>query len=103
MDAILHDIRDAHRADKTTADEPSQVQEIQKTIEEAMNYEGSDAEKKTYAFLAQLGIDAKKLTPDELVTQINILKKSELLKSPISQRGKALPYQTHGKGKRKHK
>ena len=103
MDAILHDIRDAHRADKTTADEPSQVQEIMKTIEDAMNYEGSDAERKTYAFLAQLGIDAKKLTPDELVTQINILKKSNLLKSPVSQRGKALPYQTHGKGKRKHK
>ena len=79
------------------------MQESAKTIEEAMNDEGSNAEKKNYAFLAQLGIYAKKLTPDELVTQINILKKSELLKSRTSQSGKTPPCQKHGKGKRKHK
>ena len=37
----------------------------------------------------------------EFVTQINILKKSEHLKSPNNLRGKAVPYQVHGKGNRK--
>ena len=36
--------------------------------------------------------DYDKLTPEEFVTQINILKKSEHLKSPNNQRGKAVPY-----------
>ena len=38
------------------------------------------------------GIDYDKLTPEEFVTQINILKKSEHLKSPNNQRRKAVPY-----------
>ena len=58
-------------------------------------------EKKARLFLATLGIDYDKLTPEEFVTQINILKKSEHLKSPNNQRGKAVPYQVHGKGNRK--
>ena len=57
--------------------------------------------------IGKIGIDDKilnkpgKLTPEEFVTQINILKKSEHLKSPNNQRGKAVPYQVHGKGNRK--
>lgn len=43
---------------------------------------GSIEERQTYAFLAKLGIDAKKLTPEELVTQVRILEKSKILKSP---------------------
>ena len=65
-----------------------------------MIYEGSEEEKKVRVFLASLGIDYDALTQEELVTQINILKKSAHMKSPYSQRGKA-PYQSHGKGKRK--
>ena len=86
IDGILHDIREAHRKDTTTADTASPVAEIQKQAR---------------LFLATLGIDYDKLTPEEFVTQINILKKSEHLKSPNNQRGKAVPYQVHGKGNRK--
>lgn len=64
-------------------------------------YEGTEEEKKARLFLATLGIDYDKLTPEEFVTQINILKKSEHLKSPNNQRGKAVPYPVHGKGNRK--
>ena len=38
---------------------------------------------------------------EEFVTQINILKKSEHLKSLNNLRGKAVPYPVHGKGNRK--
>ena len=79
IDGILHDIREAHRKDTTTADT-------------ALHYEGTEEEKKARLFLATLGIDYDKLTPEEFVTQINILKKSEHLKSPNNQRGKAVPY-----------
>ena len=101
IDGIMQDIREAHRKDTTTADAVSPVAEIQKQMETAMHYEGTEEEKKARLFLATLGIDYDKLTPEEFVTQINILKKSEHLKSPNNQRGKALPYQVHGKGNRK--
>lgn len=101
IDDIMQDIREAHRKDTTTADAVSPVAEIQKQMETAMHYEGNEEEKKARLFLATLGIDYDKLTPEEFVTQINILKKSEHLKSPNNQRGKAVPYQVHGKGNRK--
>lgn len=92
IDGILHDIREAHRKDTTTADTASPVAEIQKQMETALHYEGTEEEKKARLFSATLGIDYDKLTPEEFVTQINILKKSEHLKSPNNQRGKAVPY-----------
>lgn len=103
IDGILQDIREAHRKDTTTADTASPVAEIQKQMETAMHYEGTEEEKKARLFLATLGIDYDKLTPEEFVTQINILKKSEHLKSPNNQRGKAVPYPVHGKGSRKRR
>ncbi|MBQ8230411.1 MAG: helix-turn-helix transcriptional regulator [Lachnospiraceae bacterium] len=100
IDGIMRDIRDAHRKDALTADAETPAMEAQKQLETAMSYEGSEEEKKVRVFLASLGIDYDALTQEELVTQINILKKSAHMKSPYSQRGKA-PYQSHGKGKRK--
>ena len=100
IDSIMRDIRDAHRKDTLTADAETPAMEAQKQLEAAMSYEGSEEEKKVRVFLASLGIDYDALTQEELVTQINILKKSAHMKSPYSQRGKA-PYQSHGKGKRK--
>ena len=101
IDGIMQDIREVHRKDTTTADTASPVAEIQKQMETAMHYEGTEEEKKARLFLATLGIDYDKLTPEEFVTQINILKKSEHLKSPNNLRGKTAPYMTHGKGNRK--
>ena len=92
IDGILHDIREAHRKDTAAADAASPVVEIQKQMETALHYEGTEEEKKARLFLVTLGIDYDKLTPEEFVTQINILKKSEHLKSPNNQRRKAVPY-----------
>ena len=93
-------IRDAHQKDTLTADAETPAAEVQKQLETAMNYEGSEEEKKARVFLASLGIDYDTLTPEKFVTQINILKKSKHLKSPYSQRGKASPHHKHGKKKR---
>ena len=103
IDGILQNIREAHGKDTTTADTASPVAEIQKQMETAMHYEDTEEEKKARLSLVTLGIDYDKLTPEEFVTQINILKKSEHLKSPNNLRGKAVPYPVHGKGNRKRR
>ncbi len=99
MAAILHDIRDTHKTDTTTADVTSSVAQVQQQLEDAVNFEGSAQEKKIRVYFASLGLDYDTLTKEEFVAIISALKKSKLLDSPISQRGKGSL--THGKGKRK--
>ena len=100
---ILRDIREQHRPDTMTADESALVATVQGQLQDAMNFEGSSEEKKARSFLVTLGIDYDKLSKEQFVTLIEILKLSKHMKSPMSQRGKARPQLQHGKGKRKHK
>ena len=88
LDRIAADIRDRHRKDTTTADAASPAAEVMEKLQEAMHYEGSAEEKQARLFLSQLGIDYDKLTQEEFVSLIGILKKSSLLKSPIKHRGR---------------
>ena len=54
--------------------------------------------------LSYFGIDHDKLTKEQFVSLIEILKLSKYLKSPSNQRGKARPsMMPHGKGKKKRK
>ena len=99
LKGILRDIRSEHRPDTMTADEVSFAENIQNQLRDAMNFEGSSEEKQIRSFLATFGIDYDKLTKEQFVSLIEILKLSKYLKSPISQRGKTS--MTHGKGKRK--
>ena len=103
LKVILRDIREQHRPDTMTADESALVATVQGQLQDAMNFEGSSEEKKARSFLATLGIDYDKLSKEQFVTLIEILKLSKHMKSPMSQRGKARPQLQHGKGKRKHK
>ena len=64
-----------------------------------MNFEGSSEKRQIRSFLSTFGIDYDKLSTEQFVSLIEILKLSKYLKSPISQRGKTTT--THGKGKRK--
>ena len=101
LKGILRDIRNEHRLDTMTADETSLAATVQEQLQEAMNFEGSSEEKQIRSFLATFGIDYDKLTKEQFVSLIEILKLSKYLKSPINQRGKTT--MTHGKGKRKRK
>lgn len=98
---ILHDIRQAHKKDTTTADDTTAVTRVRQELENAMHFEGSDDEKKVRIFLANFGIDYDAISKEQFVTLIEILKLSKHMKSPISQRGKAT--MTHGSGKRKRR
>ena len=103
LKVILRDIREQHRPDTMTADESALVATVQGQLQDSMNFEGSSEEKKARSFLVTLGIDYDKLSKEQFVTLIEILKLSKHMKSPMSQRGKARPQLQHGKGKRKHK
>ena len=98
---ILRDIREAHKTDSTTADEPSAATQAQQQLQTAMNFEGSSDEKKARALLATLGIDYDAITKEQFVNLIEVLRLSKHMKSSINQRGKGNT--THGKGKRKRK
>ena len=103
LKGILHDIREQHRPDTMTADETTLVATVQGQLQDAMNFEGSSEEKQIRSFLATFGIDYDKLTKEQFVSLIEVLKLSKYLKSPINQRGKARPQLSHGKGKKKRK
>ena len=98
---ILKDIREKHKKkDSTTADTDSPAADAQRHLQEAMHYKGSEQEKQVRVFCSQLGINYDSLTMEEFVTLIGILKKSEYMKSPYSQRGKARPPQANKKRKK---
>ena len=101
LTGILRDIRDTHRKDATTADESCAALDVQKQLQDAMNYEGSAEEKKARLFLANLGIDYDALTMEQFANLVEVLKLSKHMKSPISQRGKSS--MNRGKGKRNQK
>ena len=88
LDRIISDIRDAHRKDSTTAPETTAAEEIQRSLSDAIKFQGSDQERQIRVFCNQLGIDYDKLTAEEFTALIQVLKKSKHLKSPYSQRGK---------------
>ena len=99
MATILHDIRDAHKTDCTTADQTSAAVQVHQQLENAVNFQGSSEEKKAKALLASLGIDYDAISKEQFINLIEVLKLSKYMNSSISQRGKAS--MTHGKGKRK--
>ena len=101
LNEILRDIREAHKTDSTTADEPSAAAQVQQQLQTAMNFEGSSDEKKARALLATLSIDYDVITKEQFVNLIEVLRLSKHMKSLISQRGKGT--MVHGKGKRKRK
>ena len=52
LKAILRDIREEHSTDTTTADTPSIAEEVRAQLQDAMNFEGSDAEKQARIYLS---------------------------------------------------
>ncbi len=100
LNAILSDIRAEHKTDALTADDELSVSTVQEQLAKAVHFEGSPEEKNARSLLAALGIDYDKLSKEQFVTLIEILKLSRHMKSPISQRGKL---RAHGKGKKKRR
>lgn len=98
MDAIIADIRDAHKKDVTTADDGTVAAKLKRDIEDAMQFKGSDQERQIRIYCSQLGIPYDKLTPEEFAGVLSALKKSKHWRNAQNRRGKSM---SHGKGKHK--
>ena len=102
LDAIMYDIREAHKNDPMTADEGSipAKDAVMEKIQQAMNC------KTAAEFLAKqlcdtMQIPREKVSEDEMSTLINLLGKSPQIKNQDSMRGKTQTPHRPGKRKRK--
>ena len=87
--AILRDIREAHKKDTVTAPETPVTDAFRQKVAEVMAAKGTEQEKQAHILCHSLGIDYDKLTPEEFVTLVQILRKSKKLKSSYNQRGRS--------------
>lgn len=69
---ILRDIRETHQNDATTADSHSPALDVQKSLREATNYKGCDAEKQARIFYATFGIDYDTITMEQFVNIVEV-------------------------------
>lgn len=89
MGGILKEIKEAHKKDNTSAPETPVALQVKQAIEKANGAKGSTQEKQLAALLGMIGIDYNKLSMEEVRVLMKAFGKSELLKSPIKQRGKS--------------
>lgn len=89
MDAIIADIRDAHKKDVTTADGGTAAAKLKQDVEDAMQFEGSDQERLLQIFCKQLDAPYGKLTQEESAGVISLLRKSKELQVALNKRGRA--------------
>ena len=102
VDAIMYDIREAHKTDSMTADEGSVPAKdtVMDQIQQAMDSK-TGAEFIAKQFCDAMQIPREKVSENEMIMLINLLGKSPQIKNLNSMRGKA---QTpHGPGKRKRR
>lgn len=88
IDAIMEDIREAHRGRSDSAPENTIVDELKRDLEEVANFKGSRAEQLLMVFCKQTKLRYTKLTEEEKQWLTRIVQKSELAKSYVPQRGK---------------
>lgn len=91
LTGILHDIREAHQEsakNKTVTSVPALMEDFQKNVQAVMEGKGSREEQSARTYLATFGIDYDRLTPEEFVVLIGILKKSRFAKNSINRRGR---------------
>lgn len=89
MDAIIADIREAHKKDVTTAGDSTAMAKLKQDVEDAMQFEGSDQERLLQIFCKQLDAPYGKLTQEESAGVISLLRKSKELQVALNKRGRA--------------
>ena len=103
IDAIIADIRKAHKKDGTTAESQTIAAKLKQAFEDAMQYEGSDQEKQMRIYCNLLDIPYNDMSPEEFDTVLRWLRRSKVLQSVAAQSMRCKTQMTHGKGKRKKK
>ncbi len=88
IDAIMEDIREAHRGRSESGPEHSAMADLKQGLEDVANFKGSRAEAWLMLFCKQTQIPYQKLTEEEKQCLMGIAQKSKLAKGHVSQRGK---------------
>ena len=88
IDAIIEDIRENHRGRSDSAPDNSFAEELKQNLEEVARFKGSKLEQLIMVFCKQTKLRYNKLTEEEKQWLTRIMRKAELLKSSIPQRGK---------------
>lgn len=88
IDAIMADIREAHKTRSESAPDTPVVDELKRDLDEAASFKGSRLEQLIFLFCKQTKIRYNKLTEEEKQWLVRIAQKSELAKGGASQRGK---------------
>lgn len=103
IDAIIADIREAHKKDKTTAESQTIAAKLKQAIEDAMQFEGTDQEKQMHIYCNLLDIPCDDIPPEELEAVLRWLRRSKVLQSVAAKSMRGKTQMTHRKGKRKRK
>lgn len=103
IDAIIADIREAHKKDRTTAESQTTAAKLTQAIEEAMQFEGSDQEKQIRIYCNLLDIPYDDMPQGEFDAVLRWLRRSKVLQSIAAKSMRGKTQMTHGKGKRKKK
>ncbi len=88
IDAIMEDIREAHRGRSESGPEHSVVAEFKQDLEDVANFKGSRAEAWLMLFCKKTQIPYYKLAEEEKQCLFQIAQKSKLVQSYVPQRGK---------------
>lgn len=94
LDSIIHDIREVHTADHTTADPQPTLTEIKGKFDRTMQL-GSNEERVIHEFCDQMQIPFERIVSEDFSAFMRILSLSRLLKNPNNMRGKARPQAYH--------
>lgn len=103
IDAIIADIREAHKKDRTTAESHTTATKLKQAMEDAMQCEGSDQEKQMRIYCNLLEIPYDDMPPEEFDAVLHWLRRSKALQSVAAKSMRGKTQMTHGKGKRKRK
>lgn len=103
IDAIIADIRDAHKKDKTTAESQTTAAKLKQAIEDAVQCDGSDQEKQMRIYCNLLDIPYDDMPPEEFDAVLRWLRRSKVLQSVAARSMRGKTQMTYGKGKRKGK
>ena len=88
IDAIMEDIRQAHRGRTDSAPKKSVIEEMKQDLEEVASFKGSRLEQWLLIYCKQNHLPYNRLTEEEKQWLIRIGSKSDFLKSHTTQRGK---------------
>ena len=88
IDAIMEDIRKAHRGRSESGPDHSAIAELKQDLEDVANFKGSRAEAWLMLYCKVTKTAYHKLTEKEKQWLMQIAQKSKLAKSYVSQRGK---------------